>query len=84
MSSLTHNQQAFVYWVKERMAVLTNRMAFDNPKPWSDDPIFQSTYFCNVRREDDKVTRWIRMNWNYDTGVYELSLIHISEPTRPY
>jgi len=30
------------------------------PKPWSQDPVFQTTYFCNVRREDDKVTKWIR------------------------
>lgn len=29
-------------------------------KPWSTDPVFQTTYFCNVRREDDKVTKWIR------------------------
>lgn len=33
---------------------------FKTPKPWSDDPVFQTTYFCNVHREDDKVTRWIR------------------------
>lgn len=31
--------------------------------PWSDDPIFQKTPFCNVRREDDRVTRWIAENW---------------------
>lgn len=35
----------------------------NTPKPWSDDPVFQSTYFCNVRREDDRVTKWIRQNW---------------------
>lgn len=34
------------------------------PKPWSKDWVFQETYFCNVRREDDKVTRWIRQNWS--------------------
>lgn len=34
------------------------------PKPWSNDPVFQRTYFCNVRREDDKVTKWIRQNWS--------------------
>lgn len=30
------------------------------PKPWSNDVVFQCTYFCNVRREDDTVTRFIR------------------------
>jgi hypothetical protein len=27
---------------------------------WSDDPIFQEFRFCNVFREDDKVTKWFR------------------------
>ena len=31
--------------------------------PWTDDPVFQDTYFCNVRREDDKVTVGIRNLW---------------------
>ena len=31
--------------------------------PWSNDPIMNKTYFTNVRREDDKVTRWITENW---------------------
>lgn len=30
------------------------------PRPWTQDPVLQTTYFCNVRREDDKVTKWIR------------------------
>jgi hypothetical protein len=30
------------------------------PAPWTDDPILQKYRFCNVYREDDKVTRWIR------------------------
>jgi hypothetical protein len=33
------------------------------PKPWSKDPIFQTYKFCNVRREDDKVTQWFKANW---------------------
>ena len=32
------------------------------PKPWSNDPVFQTEYFCNVFREDDKTTRWFREN----------------------
>lgn len=32
-------------------------------KPWTDDPIFQTYRFCNVRREDDHVTRWIKAHW---------------------
>lgn len=33
-------------------------------KPWSTDPVFHVTYFCNVHREDDKTTKWIRDNWH--------------------
>ena len=33
------------------------------PRPWSEDPIFQHYRFCNVYREDDKVTIWLRENW---------------------
>lgn len=29
-------------------------------KPWTKDWVFTDTYFCNVHREDDRVTRWIR------------------------
>jgi hypothetical protein len=32
------------------------------PFPWVDDPIISKYRFCNVRREDDKVTRWIDKN----------------------
>lgn len=33
------------------------------PKPWTKNPILQDFRFCNVHREDDKVTRWIAHNW---------------------
>jgi hypothetical protein len=33
------------------------------PKPWTKDKIIQQYRFCNVRREDDAVTRWLRANW---------------------
>jgi hypothetical protein len=35
----------------------------DQPKPWTKDPILQTFRFCNVHREDDAVTRWLRKNW---------------------
>ena len=31
--------------------------------PWTKDPILRDFRFCNIYREDDKVTRWIRENW---------------------
>lgn len=34
------------------------------PKPWSDNEVLQRTYFCNVRREHDRVTRFIRSTYS--------------------
>ena len=31
--------------------------------PWTDDPILQTYRFCNIFRELDTVTIWIRENW---------------------
>lgn len=33
------------------------------PRPWTKDEILNTYRFCNVHREDDKVTRWIAENW---------------------
>lgn len=51
-------QDRFWYWVKERWAVLQRRLK-GLPKPWTDDEILQTCFFCNVRRRDDKTTVWI-------------------------
>lgn len=51
------------YWINERYNIKLRREA-GLPKPWSPDRIFQSVRFCNVHREDDVVTKWIRENWN--------------------
>lgn len=60
----------FLYWITERESVRKKKEAGE-PKPWSSDPIFQKVYFCNVRREDDRVTRWIRENWSPDAIGWE-------------
>lgn len=53
------------YWIEERYRVLTKKVnGYD--KPWSDDPIFQTVYFCNVHREHDKVTQWIREHFTVE------------------
>lgn len=48
----------FWYWITEREAVRQRRQSGE-PRPWSYDPIFQTQHFCNVRREDDRVTKEI-------------------------
>lgn len=49
----------FLYWCRERWAILQRRKLGHLP-PWTDDTILRNFRFCNVRREDDKVTIWVR------------------------
>ena len=59
---MTEMEELFVYWVKEREEIRVKKET-GVPKPWTNDPIFQTYKFCNVRREDDTVSRWITANW---------------------
>jgi hypothetical protein len=45
----------------EREQIRLNREAGLEP-PWTKDPVLQSYFFCNVFREDDKLTRWFKNN----------------------
>ena len=60
---MLHLTSDLAYWIQERYNIKLRREA-GLPKPWSSDKVFQSVRFCNVHREDDKVTVWIRQNWN--------------------
>lgn len=73
---LTHNQKQLIYWIKERNLILTRREALCLP-PWTENKVMQEVYFCNVNREDDKVTKWIRQRWTYDVDpeAYDLAMI---------
>ena len=63
------NKEKFVYYITERESIRQIKEG-GLPKPWSADPVFQRTYFCNNDREHDKVTRWIRNNYSgVDAGV---------------
>lgn len=55
--------ELLLYWIKER-ELIRRRKEAGLPKPWSDDNVFRETYFCNVHREHDRVTRWIRGFYN--------------------
>lgn len=50
------------YWINEREAIRLRREA-GTPAPWSNDPHMATVRYCNIRREDDKVTRWLAANW---------------------
>lgn len=55
------NYEPLIYWIKERESIRI-RKALGGPQPWTDDPILDTYRFCNVRREDDLGTIWIREN----------------------
>lgn len=68
--------ERLAYWINERESIRVKKEG-GLPKPWSDDPVFQTVYFCNVHREDDRVTRWIAENWRqyYPHPNYELAMV---------
>jgi hypothetical protein len=51
-----------VYWMTERDRI---RALKENgaPKPWTTDPLLRDYRWCNVRRMDDRVSRWLLANW---------------------
>ncbi len=51
----------FWYWINERHRIYLKKEAGETNL--TDDPILQEYRFCNVFRELDRVTKWIRQNW---------------------
>ena len=48
---------AYLYFVAERELV-RHRKESGTPGPWTDDPVLQQYRFTNVRRRDDRMTKW--------------------------
>jgi DNA polymerase-1 len=51
-----------LYWIEERERIRTRKDA-GALGPYTDDEILRTGRFCNVRREDDRTTRWIAEYW---------------------
>ncbi|AXF41385.1 hypothetical protein SHAb15599_00016 [Acinetobacter phage SH-Ab 15599] len=49
-----------IFFIIERQKILKRKQA--GQTPYTEDPIFNEYRFCNVDREDDRVTTWIRDN----------------------
>lgn len=68
------------YWINEREHM---RMRKENElevfgPPYSVDRSMAGVRYCNVHREDDKVTRWVRDNWrnpNSDSPLLTLGMV---------
>ena len=52
------------HWINERYAIKQRKEA-GVPPPWSTDKHMTGVRYCNVHREDDKVTKYIR-----NSGIY--------------
>jgi hypothetical protein len=59
---MTIDTTRLLYWIQEREAIRLRRAA-GQPAPWTDDQILRDWSFCNVQREHDHVTTWIREHW---------------------
>lgn len=51
-----------VFWITEREA-MRQRREMSEPYPYSTNAIMAHTRFTNVRREDDKVTKYLANSW---------------------
>jgi hypothetical protein len=58
----TANLREMLYWMEERQRIYLKRQAHE-PWPWTQDKILQTYRFCNVYREQDKETVWLREHW---------------------
>jgi hypothetical protein len=54
-----HQAEPFFAYARERYMIHLRREAGE-PWPWTKDPVLQQYRFCNVFREDDRVTRWMK------------------------
>lgn len=57
--------QSFLYWIEERESIRTKKESGASA-PWTEDKLLATYRFCNVRRQDDRVSSWLVKN------VYDL------------
>ena len=62
------------YWMQERQKIHDAKEA-GKSKPWTQDAILTDYKFCNVKREDDKVTQWFAANWRNKRFWHEKNFI---------
>lgn len=55
------NANPLVYWAVEREKIRKAKESGASP-PWTTDPILQTYKFTNLRRRDDRVSRWLRQH----------------------
>ncbi len=56
------NPVPMIDWMRARQDIFRRRQRGEKP-PYTKDPVLASFRFCQVFREHDHVTKWIRENW---------------------
>lgn len=54
-------RQLLYYWIQERERIRELKESGAEP-PWTADEVLRTYRFCNVRRKDDRVSRWLLRN----------------------
>jgi hypothetical protein len=71
---LDKEQHLFLYWIKER-EIIREKRAARMPAPWTKDEILQKYRFCNVVRNDDRVSQWIQSRVQPDDPLAAFNLL---------
>lgn len=72
----TNVQDRFIYWIKCREEARL-RKEIDSKPPYTRDPIIGNYKFCNVNREHDAVTIWVRENIREDGFICNMDTPHL-------
>lgn len=56
------NLDLFMHFLKERYSVHLNKDVLCKDAPWTKDPILKKYRFTNIRREQDRETKWLIKN----------------------
>lgn len=59
---MTTREVELAYWINTRYSIKEKKNAGLLP-PWTADPHMANVRYCNVHREDDKVTEWLARRW---------------------
>jgi hypothetical protein len=66
------------FWINERESIRIKKDIQKEPAPWTNDAVLQKYRFCNVRREDDKESRFLIENICNNSGLtYENKILNI-------
>lgn len=57
------NPDGLRYFVTERELMRVRKERGDRQDLWTADPVLANYRFCNVRRRDDRLTRWLLQNY---------------------